>query len=163
MESFRTSLSAEYLRSVLRYDPDNGQFYWLIAGNGRTVGMVAGCVGTRAWHIVIDGQKYPAHRLAVLWMTGRWPSYLVDHKDRDRLNNKWCNLRQANRQQNAANMLRSPKSGLKGVRRDKKRWGARITVDGREIHLGNYDTAEEAHAAYSAAATKHFGEFARAS
>lgn len=51
-------------------------------------------------------------------------------------------------------------AGFKGVNSIGKRWRARITVLGLRIDLGSYDTPEEAHAAYCAAARTYFGEFA---
>ena len=55
-------------------------------------------------------------------------------------------------------------TGFKGVGFDKRRknWHARIKVNKRSIHLGTFETPEEAFAAYMAAAIKHFGEFAYA-
>jgi hypothetical protein len=47
-------------------------------------------------------------------------------------------------------------------RRSVSRWQANIQIDGQATYLGVYDTAEEAHAAYCAAALRHFGDFARA-
>lgn len=89
----------------------------------------------------------------------------VDHRDRDGLNNRRSNLREATRTQNNANMrLRSDStSGYKGVSwlTRERLWCARIHVHGRRIHLGGYHTAEDAALAYDRAAREHFGEFAR--
>lgn len=54
-------------------------------------------------------------------------------------------------------------SGYKGVSWDKERekWEAHITVDGRKRHLGHFDLGTQAAGAYRKAADKHFGEFAR--
>lgn len=90
---------------------------------------------------------------------------LVDHADRDTLNNTRSNLRFCNWQQNAANST-SPgnKCGYRGVSIDRKLNGkpflASIQVNGRSRHLGCFATAEEAAAAYDTAALKQWGEFA---
>ena len=53
------------------------------------------------------------------------------------------------------------KSGYKGVRKEKNgKFMARITVDGKSIHLGTFATADKAAEAYDSAALTHFGEFA---
>jgi len=51
--------------------------------------------------------------------------------------------------------------GFRGVCRNKDRWSARITRDGKHVHLGTYDTKEDAARAYDEAARRLHGEFAR--
>lgn len=89
----------------------------------------------------------------------------VDHADGNRLNNTRANLRIATRQQNIWNSRRprTNRSGYKGVYWDKReqKWTAAFGLNGKHIHLGRFATAEEAHAAYLAAAQKYAGEFAR--
>lgn len=91
----------------------------------------------------------------------------VDHIDGDRLNNRRANLRLATKSENMRN--RGPqadnKSGFKGVCwivRD-QRWMAQIKHNRKQIYLGYFETAEEAHAAYAAACIKYHGDFARLS
>jgi hypothetical protein len=101
-------------------------------------------------------------------VTGEWPPERleVDHKDCDPSNNRWDNLRLATASQNQANkkVSRANTSGFKGVswHKDDKRWRAQIRMGGKKVHLGSFDTPESAHRAYSEAAMKHYGEFARA-
>jgi hypothetical protein len=99
-------------------------------------------------------------------MTGSWPLIDVDHRDTNRGNDRWENLRLATSSQNAANgKLRSTnKSGAKGVHYDKARgkWVARTMKDYRHIFLGRFGSIEEAQAAYAAASSEVFGEFAKA-
>jgi HNH endonuclease/AP2 domain len=114
--------------------------------------------------ITIKGRIYQAHQLAWLYMTGKWCSRVIDHRDGDPSNNRWANLRRATISQNNANrrIHRNNKCGFKGVVRNHiGRWCAAIYKDGRRYHLGSFATPEEAHAAYVAAARKLFGEFAR--
>lgn len=89
----------------------------------------------------------------------------VDHIDLNGLNNCRDNLRLATNKQNSANKRKSVRnrSGYKGVSWDttRKKWQASITVDGKSIGLGRYDTPEAAHEAYCKAAKELFGEFAR--
>lgn len=164
-----TSVTAETLRTILKYDPETGVFTRLTStkayGGKREIGSVAGllCPNGR-WYIGIEGRRYAAHRLAWLYMTGDWPSE-VDHRDADPLNNRWLNLREATRAQNNSNVkLKSHNtSGIKGVCWDKKRglWLAQIAVNKRHMHLGRFASKDDATDAYRRAAFKHHGEFAR--
>jgi hypothetical protein len=90
---------------------------------------------------------------------------LVDHKDGNGLNNARSNLRLATNAQNTINSRRSSrnKSGYKGVSWNKEnhKWYAYIKINGRNKHLGTFDTPEDAYAVYCAAAIEHHGEFAR--
>lgn len=88
----------------------------------------------------------------------------VDHINGNRLDNRRCNLRLATHEQNMHNARRRKdnSSGFKGVSwkvRDRK-WYAAIEISGKRIHLGVFDTAEEAHVAYCGAADRLHGEFA---
>lgn len=87
----------------------------------------------------------------------------LDHKDRDPRNNRRDNLRLATRSQNQANAsLRvDSTSGYKGVcLHASRRWVAKIQVKRVRIHLGLFDSPEEAAKAYDRASRAYFGEFA---
>lgn len=92
----------------------------------------------------------------------------VDHKNGNGLDNRRENLRLSTPTQNNGNqkLQRINTSGYKGVSRSipgsKKPWRASIKANGIYHWLGTYDTAEQAHQAYMAAAENLFGEFARA-
>lgn len=95
---------------------------------------------------------------------GALPGELVDHRDRDGLNNLDDNIRICNRGQNMQNtrIRRDNTSGYKGVSLSKrsKRWTAYIYFHGKRTHLGYFDTALEAAHTYDGAALENFGEFA---
>ncbi len=82
----------------------------------------------------------------------------VDHINGNPLDNRRCNLRIVTRAQNCMNKAAE---GV-GYRKDKKKWRARIKLDGKETFLGHYDTKEEARAVYIAATQMYFGDYARA-
>lgn len=92
---------------LLRYEPESGNLFWLVPSNrwGRTpAGAKAGTLrddGRTA--IYIDGKIYLASRLAFVLMTGRWPTRLIDHVDGNKGNDRWLNLREADKQQNSGN------------------------------------------------------------
>lgn len=115
----------------------------------------------------INGVLHLQHRIVWLYVNGRWPSSLIDHKNGDGTDNRIDNLRESTFTENHANRKHQGQnaSGLKGAFFHKRanRWTSRIGVNGKLLHLGMFDTPEDAHAAYVAAAEKHFGEFARAS
>jgi hypothetical protein len=116
--------------------------------------------------IRVNNVLHYAHRLAYLYMLGEWPTDDIDHANGISSDNRWANLRPATRSQNLANKGKSPfnTSGFKGVSfcKTTDRWRAQIEVRGTPVHIGRYDTPEEAHAAYIEAAREYFGEFARA-
>ncbi|MFJ4048875.1 HNH endonuclease [Pseudomonas hunanensis] len=79
-------------------------------------------------------------------------SYGIDHIDMCRSNNAWKNLRLCTPSQNSQNNAKrkTNSSGFLGVIRNKGKWRATITKDGKQIHIGNFDTPEEASIAYTA-------------
>lgn len=161
-------ITQERLREVLDYDPETGAFTWLVSNSNRVrVGDHAGCICKKHGYrlIGIDGVVYRASRLAVLYMTGDLPSKTVDHRNLNRLDDRWENLREASRSENQFNRgaQLNNRTGLKGVSMTGSgRYQSRIYVGGVVHRLGSYDTPEQAHAAYSAAAPKFHGDFARA-
>lgn len=173
----RPFLDQATLKRLLHYDPQTGVFTWLHrsdvtkAWNTRYSGKVAGYDWTPPpgnvtyRNIRIFDWPFLGHRLAWLYMTGSWPTAEVDHKDTNGLNNKWENLRSASKVQNGANRGANcnNKTGFKGVSRNKRtgRYRATIQAGGKWRWLGSFDTAEQAHAAYCAAAALSAGEFVR--
>jgi hypothetical protein len=150
------TLTAARLREVLHYDPDTGMFTRKVARGPYCAGEIAGTTSKKGYvSICIDGKIYKAHRLAWLYMTGKWPMPECDHENRKKSDNRWQNLRAATRQQNTQNLdLRAnSKSGRPGVGWHKAsgKWLARIGVANRRIHLGVFDTIEAAANAYAAA------------
>lgn len=85
----------------------------------------------------------------------------VDHRDNNPGNNQRSNLRIATRSENNSNRSigKRNKSGFKGVYRSGNKWKAGISKDGKNRHLGSFDTPEEAHNAYRNAAKELYGEF----
>ncbi len=158
-------ITQERLKEILTYDPESGSFVWKIKRRGMRarVGDLAGSVDKDGyWQISVDGHLYRAHRLAWLYMTGQWPELGIDHRDCDRTNNRWLNLREADHFQNVFNRRGYSSSGFKGVSWDKvrQRWKSRITAHGRTYFLGYFDSAELAHLAFKSAVKSLHGEFA---
>jgi hypothetical protein len=155
------------LLELLNYDPKTGVFRWRIDRQRARAGDLAGGDnGCGYIRINIDGGLYTAHRLAWLIVTGEEPDLCLDHINGDTADNRIANLRRASFSENMANRKVNKDSslGIKGVQiraHRNKSYVARIQVDGRRKLIGYYNTADEAAAAYAAAADKYFGEFAR--
>lgn len=160
----------EWLRRKFSYDPNTG-----IVKNADT-GREAGCfdrdTGYRSIcfsNVLIRSQgveRYTigTHRLAWFLAHGNWPNK-VDHINLMRDDNRLENLRIANEFENSYNRPKCSRrchSQHKGVTwhsRDKV-WIARIQVDGKRVHLGEFASEEAAADAYKAAAIRLHGEFA---
>jgi hypothetical protein len=106
-----------------------------------------------------QGKPYAAHRLAWFLVTGEWPFADIDHIDRNRRNNGFHNLREADDKTNPQN--RGPNCtnhlNVKGVRRlPSGSYDARITKDYKTVSLGAYPTIEQAAAARRSAEKELF-------
>lgn len=104
------------------------------------------------------------HRVVMERMLG-YPladSETVDHVDRNGLNCSRGNLRIATQAEQNANqkLNKNNPTGFRGVSPFQGKYRARITFEGKEQHLGLFDTPEQAYAAYCEAAKRYFGDFA---
>lgn len=88
----------------------------------------------------------------------------VDHINLDRSDNRKENLRTCTNKENTRNSgkQRNNTSGYNGVtfRKDNNKWRARIKVDGKIIHLGDFNEKHSAAEAYDRAAIEYYGNFA---
>ena len=145
------------VQAVLHYNPETGVFTNRIDRNPRAPkGSVAGYINTIGYTIIqIGGRKLHAHRLAWLYMTGKWPAREIDHINRVRSDNRFANLRQATSTQNKHNTTDrvTNTSGHRGVtwHKHRQKWQAQISVAGVHRYLGLFDTVEEAVRAREAA------------
>lgn len=108
----------------------------------------------------VNGKTVPLHRFLFGLAVG--DPREVDHRNRNGLDNRRCNLRLCTPRENKCNQstYRNNRLGTKGVtRRSESRYQARITVDGETVNLGCFKTVGEARAAYQRAAGERFGEF----
>lgn len=158
-------MTVNRLKELLEYDPESGVFRWLVNRGGKAVrGATAGTRDRQGYiRINLGGSICAAHRLAWFYMTGRWPEHEIDHRDLNKANNSWVNLREATHAQNQANTSSTNSTGYKGVEKHGAGYRAYIRVNGKKLVIGKYSNAYEAHVAYVKAANDNFGEFARAS
>lgn len=166
----------ERLLALFEYDPIAGVLRWkkrprdhfrteraCAAWNGKLAGKAITKIASNGYaNVGIDGKLYLVHRIIFKMMTGRDPAKLLDHKDTDKQNNRWHNLREAGESQNKSNSRSSRPGGLKGAHKQAKgsTWRAELKFGGKRFGLGNFPTEQAAHAAYCVAAAKHHGEFA---
>jgi len=132
------------------HNPNNSRFEWYGA-NGITV-----CT---EW--IESTREFLDWAMA----SGYKPGLEIDRRDSNG-NYTPDNCRWVTRQQNCMNRKnrRNSLSRFKGVKRNcgrGKPWQAKIHVNGRCVHIGNFTTEESAARAYDSAALEHFGEFAR--
>jgi hypothetical protein len=166
MKPKREELDWNYLRSILYYGPETGYWWWLKSRLYNAVaGQRAGTIEDGEYQTIqIDNVSYQSARLAFFYMNRYWPPHDMDHINKIRADDRWDNLRPATTARNMWNIgpHKDNTSGYKGVifERRNNKWYAQIMVISNRIHLGTYDTAEEAARAYDAAAIKYHGEFA---
>jgi len=166
--SRKHAISQARLKEVLHYDPKTGIFTNRIARAHAPVGSVAGWVHVSGYrYVCVDGVSVKAHQAAWMYMTGEWPTETVDHRDNDKGNNRWANLRTATNTENCRNVTHNcrNKSGVRGVLYRERpgrspEWWASIRVDRRLIHLGIFRSLKAAAEARREAECRYFGEFA---
>jgi hypothetical protein len=152
--------------SLFRYEPETGLLFWKVNISNKKAGNIAGSINNHGYCVIRYKYRcYMAHRIIWEMCTGPVPDNVpIDHRDRNRSNNRIKNLRIATQSQNNMNSsLRDDStSGYKGVRWHKQRqkWCSQICVNKKSIHLGFFDCIREAAEHYEAARNKYFGEFA---
>lgn len=141
-------ITCSELRELLHYDPETGLFTNRRHRSANAPqGKVAGTLVDGYVKVNINGKIYAAHRLAVLYMTGKWPANEVDHRNMQRDDNRWSNLREVTRLENKQNIRAS------GVSVDGKtgKWRAQIQVAKKRYWLGDFCSHNDAKAMYDGA------------
>ena len=153
-------ISHKALLETVVYCRATGNFYWRVKPSKRIrQWSVAGTqLNTGYIQIKIAKRFYLAHRLAVFYMTGKWPKDEVDHVNRIRDDNSWWNLREASLSKNCVN--RPSRLKFQGVEKRNGGFIAYMKLNYKKMHLGCFDTLEEAAEVARLARIQHFGEFA---
>jgi len=157
-------VSYEYLKSILKYDPENGIFTWLVSRGGTKIGDIAGSTGSHGYvHIQICRKIYKAHRLAFLYMKGDWPEYAIDHINGIKNDNRFCNLREASCSDNQKNrgVRKHSTTGVTGVYLNKitGKYYPYIMIDDKNAYPKCDGTYDDAVRVRKEAEIKHYGEF----
>lgn len=114
--------------------------------------------------ILLLGKLYIASRLAWLYVYGEYPKYDIDHINGIKSDDSIRNLRtisKSGNMQNRSSLSLSNSTGFLGVRKMRDKFAAEITVNKKRIHLGTFNTVEEASSAYIEAKKKLHTEWRR--
>lgn len=137
---------------------DDSDFEWLNQWNWYPLKLGKNQIQHYAQGRMDGRQLVTMHRVIM-----GFPPFDVDHRNTNGLDNQRHNLREATRSQNLHNKAGWSRCGFKGVSflKPNKLWQARIDVKGKQIHMGYFDTPEEAARAYDEKALELVGPFAR--
>lgn len=153
------------LTKLYTFNPDTGRLFHAVdkrAGNGCVV-VKAGapadtCIGNHGYRVVSftvneKERKLLAHRVLYTLARGCIPADMViDHINGKRSDNRLSNLRVVTKRMNDQNRTKARGCDWYKPRR---LWRARITIDGRELVLGMFNSEREAHAAYLSVKVKN--------
>lgn len=136
MTDLQQSLSEDF-----DYNPETGILTWK---RGQFKGRSAGCKRKDGYIQVAFAYRlvYGAHEIIWAIMTGAYPikPLQIDHINRIKDDNRWINLRLVTPSINALN------NNAEGVcfARDKHKWRAYISINGKRKYLGSFNSYEEA-------------------
>lgn len=126
------------LRELITYEPVTGEF---LDKKGNPKGHIQRSNGRR--YIYFDGKKTLACRVAYLWIKGEWPPFNLTHRNGDRSDDRWVNLKP-----------RSDTQFFKSVKYEAEgQYIAQICVMGNLHFLGYFRESRDARAAVRRAST----------
>lgn len=157
-------MTQEKLKAIFDYHPDG---FFIDKGNRRLKKdkgkLIKGSINGSEGYLRFNafGKYLAMHRMVFLYHHGYLPK-VVDHIDRNKLNNKIENLRESTLSQNRANSKLTSKntSGYKGVSKMRNKWRVQIEYCGKTHRLGCFECPIVAALAYDKKALELFGEFA---
>lgn len=138
-------------------DADRAMASWNTKHAGRPA--FAHTTGAGYFHGGLLNGKVLAHRAVWALSTGRWPAATIDHINGNKKDNRPCNLRDVPHVSNCRNqpLSKGNTSGVTGVSIDRRsgKYAAHISVNGKTVHLGKFETLEEARLVRAAANAHH--------
>ena len=154
-----------WLKARIHYDEDTGVFTRL-GVQGRLNKEAALTPTSNGYFTVcVEGSNFKAHRLAFLYVTGMWPVEGVDHKNGDKRDTRFSNLRLATSSENNHNrsINTNSKTGVKGVHFSNRRgkFVAQVRKKGSKGFNKEFDTLEEAREAIKIERERLHGLFAK--
>lgn len=155
-------LSQERIHALFEYEAETGHLIWKVRPRSDFIldhhhrnwnriyaGTRAGCVCPRSRYrvITIKGKVYREHRIIWCHVYGDVSVEQIDHINGIRDDNRLVNLRAVDSAVNRKNTsLRSNnRTGFHGIYQlENGKWVSRITSNYKRIHLGTFQTKEEA-------------------
>ena len=140
------------IRRLFYYNKKTGILRWKIKPSKHSnikIGDEAGSIGSNGYkRVQVNNKHYYVHIIIWIGMTGYKSENDIDHKDRNRINNKWNNLREISKQCNQRNcsIRKDNTSGIKGVsfcKRDNK-WLSRLAINKKQKTIGAFKDFDEA-------------------
>lgn len=177
MTKHESTIPIATLKKLVTFDADNGRVYWVARDiemfaktihqsrmrntwNARYAGKEAfsHLTGAGYLHGSLLGKKILAHRVVFALAKGYWPKSTIDHINGNKTDNRPSNLRDV---EHAVNMKNQKKrgtttTGINGVHFciSRNAYEAHITIKGKKINLGRFNTVLEAQKARLAANSK---------
>ncbi len=154
MKENEEALTAGRLRELMSYDKETGELTWRVSrGSIKSRSTVGRENGNGYLRTSVDGRDYYVHRLVWMYVYGAWPTDQIDHKNGSRADNRITNLRAVTTTENGGNRRQAKANsytGLLGAHWYSAygKFSSQIMANGIKMHLGYFNTAEAAHAAY---------------
>ena len=158
----------DVVNKLIAYNIITGVFKWKVNKSNKKAGSIAGRVKKDSGYryITINKQECAAHRIAWLLVTKKDPyPYEIDHKDRNKGNNAFHNLRQATIQQNSSNRKigSNNTSGHKSItyqsHQTSNPWVVCIHQQNKSHYVGSFPTLEMALKARDKKGKELYGDF----
>lgn len=156
-------LTQEYLKSILNYDEDTGNFIRLVKlSNNSKIGEIAGAIDEKGYRrIYILGKYIRGHKLAWFYNYGVWPKDQLDHINNVKDDNRLCNLRECSNRLNQFNtkVRKNSKTGVKGVHPQGNGFEADIKINGKTKYIGYFSNIADAKKARDKVAIEIHGDY----
>jgi len=155
---------------LFRVDFDAGKLFWFCPPKQHPdlLGTEAGNSqpshnNKHYWVVQVNGKKYKRAHIIFYLINGHWPKPCIDHINGNSLDDRPSNLREATFTENAWNHKKRARRiclpmGVRNLASGK--FQARISYFGKQIHLGSFDTPDEAASVYQAKRKELYGQFA---
>jgi hypothetical protein len=144
--------TANRVRDLFDYNPQTGALIRkrTVSNNAKSGDIVGWRNSDGYLNVRVDNVSYKVHQIVWLHVTGTWPSGVIDHINRDKKDNRFCNLRDTTVQTNNINKgpRKDSKTGIPNVTwRDRdKRFYVACRRNGKQNYGGSFTSLEGAKA-----------------